>query len=132
MAGYITGNVVAGNNIIHVSDSVIQNAEIGIYLILSDGDNKERLGYIHNIDRINGTVETELSPEFNHNYQSPTYVSMELTVLKDIRLTSGQINIGFNKIGGSYVKENTIIRIKYNNRGNITKNFYGCIIEYLY
>lgn len=119
--------------VINVSQTVIDNVVIGIYLGLFDGVQNNNLGRIIAIDTTNLTVSMEYANTDTFSALSPTYVRMTLTMFQDFELgPPGNYPIGDSAIGGSYIPANTIVRASYNNQSLIDDKVFIGIVEYLY
>lgn len=130
--GTITADVSASDTVITVSQSVIDNIDKGFYVTLDDGTNTDDLGLVTSIDYnlLTITVQTAATKAFAS--ATPTYVKITVKVIDDFTIGPAQrYELGKDKIGGSYVPTNTIVRVKYTNNGSSTKDFY-CVIEMLY
>lgn len=130
--GAITNIVNINDNVINVSDTVIQYIQIGYKINLFNGINTEELGYVIEIDKDNKTITTENNSMQLFSHLTPTYVRMNVYVIEDYVIgKAGRWCVGGNKIGGSFIPKNTIIKLIYYNNSNINKNF-TAQLEYLY
>jgi len=116
---------------LYVSSTVIKNIKKGFYIKIGSKDN-ESLGQVINYDIINNTITLDKNLLYTCN--AGDYVYLTVKVVPYWRFTSpGFSSVGENKIGASYIPENTILRlIYYNENGITTKKLFGISIDYLY
>ena len=130
--GSITSNVSVSDTVLTVSQTVIDNVQLGFYIDLYNGTNTENMGRITAIDTNALTITMEIATTQAFLASTPTYVRVTVNVIDEFTIgPPSRLEIGKDKIGGSYVPTGTIIRVKYINNGGSSKNFY-CMIEYLY
>ncbi|ARR74928.1 hypothetical protein SAGO17_0008 [Mimivirus AB-566-O17] len=130
--GSITSDITASDTIINASSTVIENAQLGYYIHVSDGINSDNLGTITNIDSVNSRITVKTPATNGFLASSPSYIKMSVKVIDNFTFGyQGRYVLGDSKIGGSYIPTNTIIRVIYTNNGNTTKYFYP-VIDYLY
>jgi hypothetical protein len=131
--GSLTSNANVGDITVNVSDSVLENAEVGWKLNLFDGVVSEDLGEAIDIDTGNNQVTFENSLTNNFNYTNPVYVRLVPNIVNDLYINVGNIKYSFadKKIGGKYVPKNTSVKIKYKNNEGNSKQF-AFNIEYLF
>lgn len=130
--GGLVANCATGATGIYVSQTVVDNTMLGYHLNLFDGVNSDDLGRIISIDDQTNLIKVETGPSVSYSALTPTYVRMTVYTVNNYTIGKpGSYGIGKDKIGGSYVPENTIVRVNYLN----TKSYpVGCSvqIEYLY
>lgn len=131
--GAITGNIVATDVEINVSQTVIDNAFIGMKCNVTDLTNVDDLGYIIAIDSINNKITVTDAATQSFDATSPTYVRVAVEPVKDllIDLTTSTTQVGASKIGGSFVSANTDFMVHYDNKDGVAKTFHA-IMELLY
>jgi len=130
IVGVSTSDTNVSDNVINVSQTVVDNVKIGYYLSLFDGVNSENLGRVVNVNKNNLQVSVETP--CTQIFTSGSFIRFSIKVIDyfTIGFPANSI-LGTGKIGGSYIPTNTIVRIKYTNNGETTKNIYP-ILEYLY
>jgi hypothetical protein len=130
--GVITSQVNIGDNIIHVSPTVMQFCNIGFYMNLFDGVNNCNLGRIIEKNIEDSTIRVELQSTENFNIETPTYVRMSLKIIPIIKLFSAYtLEIGYKKTGTNYIPEGITFTVRYNNINGNAKTF-SIVLEYLY
>lgn len=132
--GTITSDVTASDTVINVSQTVIDNVQIGYNLKLDDGTNVDDLGYVLSYDKTNLTVTMETAAVNGFLAATPTYVKQTIPLLEDIEIdyTTASITIGATKIGGSYLPANTVIEFGYYNGDASGGKRFRAIVEFLY
>jgi len=115
--GQITADVVAGEDVIAVEESVPGNCGVGDFLSLDDGSNSEEHICIEkNLEAL--TVKLAQGVENGYLVSGPTYVKLTKKMGIDIELCSGvKYDFGKSKIGGSFIPANTVVRVAYTNTG---------------
>ena len=132
VVGEITSDVSTSDTIINVSQTVIDNASLGYHLCLEDGTNHNELGKIISIDKILNQLTIQNSSTNTYLTSTPTNVKLCHKVVEDFTIGyPSRYELGKDKIGGSHVPTNKIIRVKYKNNGDSTKKLYS-VIEFLY
>lgn len=130
--GAISSDVAMGDTIINVSQTVIDNIQIGFWIDITDGSNLNDLGRVIAIDKENLTITVENASSNIFQAISPTYVRQTIKMCPEFRLVpSSRFVIGESKIGASYLPANTIIKLKYYNSTTNSKTF-SLMLEYLY
>lgn len=130
--GTITSDVTASDTVINVSQTVLDNIQIGYLVHLDDLTNKDALTEVTAIDKVAGTITVATGAVNGFAAATPTYVKQTVLMAKNIRLSGTvRIELGSTKIGGSFLPANTAIRITYNNISGTAKTF-AAIAEYLY
>lgn len=132
--GTITSDVNASDTVINVSQTVIDNIQIGYTLKLDDGTNVDDLGYVIAYDKTNLTVTVDNAAVNGFLASTPTYVKQTIPILDEIEIdyTTASITIGATKIGGSYLPANTPISFGYFNGDASAGKRFRAILEYLY
>jgi hypothetical protein len=131
--GAITSNVTNGDTVISVTPTVITYMNIGYEAIITDGVNTEILGEVIAKDVDNYTITVTNAPTFDYSATSPTYISMQIKVAKNIVLNNvGQLAVGSAKTGGSSLPANTPIHIYYTNSSPTDAKNVTLCLEYLY
>lgn len=132
VAGTITSDVTASDTVISVSQTVIDNADYGLFVELSDGTNLDKLGQIIDWDTVANTITVETAAVNGFLTSTPTYVRLcEHTVQTVYLHGTARCELGHSKIGGSYFGKNKTLRIVYNNVTGTAKKF-RATLEYLY
>lgn len=130
--GQITGNVVADDDVITVDDDVLAKVAKGYCIKLADGTNTDTLDRIISVDKVAKTIKMETGAVNAFNVSTPTDVQMTVKLLDNIRLGHpGRVPFGEDKIGGSYVPANTVIKALYDSKAAAAKTFYP-LFKYLY
>ena len=131
--GAITSDVSNTDTVINVQPSVIDNAFIGMLCKITDLTNTDDLGYILEIDNVANTITVSTAATQSFLAATPTYVQISVEVIKDIIIdeTTAPTQVGGSKIGGSFLAANTTIRIIYDNKDGVAKDFHA-IMELLY
>lgn len=115
-----------------VSSTVIDNMMIGYSVNLFDGSTSEDVGRCLDVDSNTSTITWETPTTQSFSPLTPTYVRMTVyTVNNYVIGPASRYVIGEDKIGGSYVPTNTLVRVGYKNNSNYAKVLY-VQIEYLY
>lgn len=116
--GAITANVGIGDTVINVSSTVTTHAFAGPCMVkLTDGTNTETLGRIKLVDKYAGTLTVENAATQAFAAATPTYVQITAIVMRDYTLGPvGAVHVGDSKIGGSFVPQNSVVRVLYQNR----------------
>lgn len=129
--GVITQSLTAGAASCTVSPTVLENLNIGFRMNITNGVTLDYVGHVLSINKNTSTVVFETA--LTHSYSAGSYVQMTVPLLENyvIGPHNSRYVVGEGKIGGSYVPANTIARLRYVNKSNVTKKFYS-YIEYLY
>lgn len=140
IVGVLTEDTTASDDVIRVSQTVVDNSFIGAHLKLFNGSIANELGRIITVgydDGYGSGVETDLIHVETATTDvflatSPTYVMMSVKMVERLDITSvGRIVIGESKIGSSYVPAGTVLRLHYTNKDGAAKKL-GIVLEYLY
>lgn len=117
---------------IPVTSTVLDNTFIGANLQLYDVTNTDNLDRIISIDNVNSYVYVETAPVNSFSPATPTYVRQTVYYFKNFELYGpGDVILGENKIGGTYIPADTLITGYYHNASvDTTKHIVG-FIEYL-
>lgn len=131
----ITGSIIAplvtGNNIIEVSETVVENAALGFNLQVTDGVNVDNLGEI--IDISNNHLTMEKASTNTYSPSAPTYVRQTIKLIDNLSITHDGGRVGFaqKKQRGKGLPKNHPLRINYENVSGSDKTF-ALNIEYMY
>lgn len=130
VVGILTQPAQIDSTVLFVSPTVIANVAVGYYITLTDGTNTDECGAIISIDANNGTIKIE--NKLGNNYNQNTFVKMAIYFIKDYYINiAGFHKFAYNKIGSSYLPENTVGRIYYKNNSQNQKMF--CLMtEFFY
>jgi len=131
--GAITQDVVIGDTIIHVSQTVIDNIENGYYIRLTDGTTTEASAIkVLDFDKNALTITRKIAATEAYLAATPTYCQMTIKMVDDIPLVGGtMVELGKDTVGGSYVPKNTVLQMKYQNKDGVAKRFVWTM-EYKY
>lgn len=118
---------------LNVSQTVIQYIALGNYVKLDDFINSDSVERVIGVDKVNNKIYVEGNPTNSYSAATPTYVRMSKYLLKDYEIGEPWSNvIGENKIGGSYIPKDTIIKCYYHNISTDTDKELLGMVEYLY
>ena len=132
IVGNITANVSIGDTTIYVSQTVMDNVKIGYYINLFNGPSTNDLGRVISLDKNLNTIVVETASTDTFSALTPTYVRMNLYMIKDFEIgPSDNYEIGNNKIGANFLPKNTVNRIIYDNKTTSQKRI-RFNIQYLY
>ena len=117
--GLITQDVKIGDTVIYAPAALILFGYPGFYIKLSDGVNTDDIGFIKNIDKVNGTIT--VSEPAQHNFSlTNTFAKMTYFTMRDIKIGSaGMYTFGEDVVGGSAVPLNTVVRFTYKNNARL-------------
>ena len=131
--GTITSDVTASDTVINVSQTVIDNVNIGYKIQLDDSTNTDDLGIVTAIDTDNKTITVDTAATQGFSAATPTYVKQTVCMVSDYEIgPAWEWVIGESKIGGSHLPANTTVEVKYTNNSAITAKKLVAKIEYLY
>lgn len=118
---------------VSVTNTVVGITMIGYYIKLDDGVNCDNCNKVLKVDKDNLKIYVQTNPTHSFSPASPTYVRQTVYPLKDYEIGPPWLyNIGSGKIGGSYIKEDTIITVEYNNKSLTTDKYLIGRLEMLY
>ncbi len=124
--GTLTASVAVNDTELSVSQTVIDNAQVGYFIKIDSED----FGRVISIDKDNNKITIENAATTTHS--SGAYVLQTVKMLIKSPLDkAGPVILGESKIGGSYIPANTILRTIYYNDLNTAKKF-RFYLEYLY
>jgi hypothetical protein len=130
--GNITSNISISDTVINVSSTVVEYIKTGFYVNFFTGALTEPEILVVSVDKINNTITLASGVSQNFSAATPTYVRMTIKLLVDFTFGHpSRLEIGKDKIGGSYIPTGTVIRVVYTNNGSVSKDFYT-MIELLY
>ncbi len=128
--GTLTQNANTLDTTLNVSPTVLEYINLGYYINLYDGVNTSNEFLVVDVDTINSTIT--INEGLNSNFNAQSYIRMTVKTADNFIIgIPSRYEIGKDKIGGSYVRKDTQVVIRYTNNGNSIKNFYF-ILEYLY
>lgn len=129
LVGTITSNVTAGDTVLNVSSTVIENIKLGYYVQLSTtpvaenlgSSTTDNLGEVIAIDKDASTITVDI-PATN-SFTAPAYIYMTVKMVTDYMIgPPWEYVIGESKIGASHLPANTTVRLHYkNNSPSATK-----------
>lgn len=129
--GVLTSGVTSGvTSNIYVSQTVIDNLNIGYFVDIFDGVTYHHLGRCLDIDYANDCISVQNpTPKA---FSAGNYVNQSIRFVNNYTLAANQERtLGANKIGGSYFPAMTVGRLKYKNNNGLAKKFHF-EVEYLY
>jgi hypothetical protein len=137
-AGTITSDVNINDTVINVSQTVIDNVDIGYHIRLADaGDPDGTNEELHRViakDEVANTITVEVPATQAWLASGPTLVQINIYYLWNVEIGPGVHNIepGKSKIGAAHLPANTIIRAIYDNKHATDTKIIVTYIEYLY
>ena len=130
--GTITSDVSVSDTVLNVSQTVIDNAFLGVHILLDDGTNTSECAQVTAIDPALGTITVETASDQAYLVSTPTFVKMTAVAVEDVHLDGGaRVEIGHSKIGGSFFPKGYTMRVVYHNITETAKKF-RAVLEYLY
>lgn len=130
LIGVTTAPVSAGNTVISVSNTVIENIYKGYKVIITDGVNTDSLGYVISKDPVASTVTVQTAA--THSFAAGSLVKISVYYVENYEFgPAWEYVIGESKIGASKLPANKIVRINYTNNGQAQKRIV-IKLEYLY
>jgi len=128
IVGVTTAIMATTDTVVAVQQSVIDNCFIGMSCVIDTQD----VGRIISIDSTALTITIETEP--TTQIAAGKYVKITVKMMPEIFLgkESFMISVGENKIGASYIKANTIIRLIYENMDGVNKGNFYVHLDYLY
>lgn len=129
----VSSGITGGITGFGVSQTVIDNLNIGYHVTLTTGVTSCELGRCVMINKRTNTISTEFPTTTSFSASTPTYVQQTVQMIRNLDFPESTVPIviGDDKIGSSYVPANTVGRIKYTNNDGKAKKF-TFYIEYLY
>lgn len=130
--GAIGANVTAGDTVITVSSTVIDNINLGNLLRLTDGTNTEEYKEVVSLDKVNSTITLESGTENSFSAASPTYVQFMIEMVGDFWLGAADGVVALE--GGekaTFIPANTVIRISFFKNGTDTKYLFIQLEEFI-
>lgn len=128
--GDINADISSSASFVPVTDDTQDVAEVGYFIALDDGTNRDELGMILYKDNNQLAVETATTNSFAA--ATPTEILVTNKMIPWCRLPgSSRLVVGGNKIGGTYIPANTTMRIRYRNNDGVAKKF-NFYLEYMY
>jgi hypothetical protein len=116
---------------LYVSPTVIQYVSTGYYIKLFDGTNTNDVGRVISVDKVKNCIYVENNTTYNFNIGS--VILQTIYLIKDAIIGNpNNYLIGGKKIGGTYIPEDTIIKIYYSNLSSTDPKFFNGTLEYVY
>jgi len=114
--GNITQDVTAGDTVINVSQTVINNLMIGYRFKLSDGTNEEEF-WVTAINPANKTVTIHEGTTNGYSASTPTYGKMSIRMTyEEIEFRADEVqSCGDSFLGGALIPAGTALKIYYHN-----------------
>lgn len=129
--GALTADIGITENVLNVSETVIDNIQVGYECSLFNGPNMNRLGVINIIDKVNRTITTSLQTVQGFSAATPTYVRMTVPIVNMFLKKHQNYRLGSNTVGSSYIAENVVGEFIYQNWELNSKKLY-VTIEFFY
>ncbi len=136
--GTITSDVNINDTVINVSQTVMDNLDVGYYVRLADladpeGTNEVLLRVLAK-DKDANTVTVESPATQAWLASGPTLVQMNVYYLYNVEIAAGDHDFepGKNKIGAAHLPANTVIRATYDNKHATDAKKLISYIEYIY
>lgn len=128
--GVITAELATGNNVLNVSQTVLDNIKVGFNANITNGVNNNDLGLVVEVNKPNGTITVENNT--TNTYAIGSFVQMSVYYMDSWVIGRGFVySFGENKIGASAAEANTILRVIYDNKTGDTKKI-RLALEILY
>lgn len=122
---------VSSSNVIKVSDTVIQNTEIGFELKLVNGGSTCDLGRIIDYDYSTNRITTENNVSGSFAAGS-TLVKLTIHAVRNISLPTEPLSVGEN-FGSSFLPKGTVVKLEYTNKTlSLTAKKLKLLIAYFY
>lgn len=127
--GAISSDINSGVTVIPVTQTVMDNIQLGFFVKLDDGTNADELGMCTNIDTENNQITVETATTNSFAAATPTYVKITYKMVRGAngageRLVEDDIiDVGLSKIGGSHISAGVVLRARYNNISGTSKDF---------
>lgn len=133
IVGVVTQSIPIGTNVVHVSDTVLQNIYIGFLVSFQNsttGQNYE-MGECIAIDIPNKTIMCSRSGLSEVPMMS--YVKMTINNIKNFVIKGGlTYNLGRKSLQASYLPKNTKVDLTYQNLSMVQSKTFSFVYEYLY
>ena len=127
--GVLTAPAVTSDTLLHIND--VSLLDSGFLLGLQEGGNVHDCGEILTVNSGNNTVVVANAVVGSFNAFS-TFVNFTIHRIEDfIMPKKAIIQLGTSKIGGAAIPADIILRLTYENKGNVAKTFTS-YFEYLY
>lgn len=124
IVGALTANASIGDTVLHVSPTVTQNIYVGFRVSLFNGPQMNALGICTAKDPVAGTITVKTAPTVNFAAASPSYIMINVDVIKNLQISSARTyEFARKKLGGKNIPAGTIIRILYTNTNGLEKEF---------
>lgn len=133
IVGVATQVVPVGTNIIHVSDTVLQNIYNGFLVSLQNASTGQvyDLGECSEIDLVNKTISCTKS--VLTNVPAMSYVRISINNIKNFVIKGGMsYNLGRKSLQASYLPKNTKVDLVYHNLSMVQEKTFSFVYEYLY
>jgi hypothetical protein len=128
--GTITAGVSISDTVLTVSSDVLDEIMVGYYVNLMDNTNNDNLGVVVAVNKINSTITVKNGAV--HAFSIGSLIKMTVKMVENYTFGyEGRMTLGDCKIGGSHLRKNCKVIVKYVNNKQTTVNFYP-IIEFLY
>jgi hypothetical protein len=128
--GALTANVNVDDTVLYVNNTVSDNVMVGYYIYIIDNNENIEVGFITNIDKLNGTIT--IDTPISQTFTTGQYIGINIYLLRDFLLYGNQpYELARKTIGSSTVDTDLTVRIIYHNKTNDNKTF-RYSYEYLY
>jgi len=128
--GVLTATATTSDTVLSVNSTVLQYAVKGYFITLASSPDKDKLGYITDIDTINSTITVQNPPDTEYSAGTSVLITRHLFENCYFHNTY-PIHIGQDKIGGSYVPADTTMHFLYTNKTAQAKKLW-VTVEFLY
>lgn len=121
--GIATQNVAIGETVLHVNNTVTSNIGLGYRVNIATNNSSIFVGECIGIDKANGTITLDTPLEQAVNVGD--YIQMCVNNIKNFVLKGNtKYELARKTIGASYIPENTIVKLVYENKSADPKTFF--------
>jgi hypothetical protein len=124
--GLITDDALSGINTIKVDSNTLEKIQIGFDVSIDDGNKKENLGRVVDINKEDGVVIVENPPSTNFYKVSNVAVLLNICMVRYIIFEDAGDKFVFGDKGfkGKIIEKNTKLRVSYTNNNGLAKTWY--------
>lgn len=128
--GYLIAPATSGSTTIVVNPTVLQYANLGFHLTISDGVNRHDCDTVVEKNLDNNTVSVNLP--LAYDFAPGSLVLLNLYIVKKYHIcVTGRCEIGYGCMSGKTIPANTVVRVVYHNRNKQAKQV-AYVYEYTY
>lgn len=128
--GALAQDVIAGTTTLAVTQTVIDNTNIGYYVRLTDGVNIDNLGRVLAIDKTNNTLTVEIPTTQVFSAATPTVVQLSIYAIQNFKLgPPTRYELAKSKISGFHIPVGQLTVFSYTNTTADPKTL---VIDYEY